>query len=95
MKSVSFFFSLLSAALLLSGCNNEVDPTYAPDPTDPNPGGIENVVIYPDETYQTMESFAASDCWAPNYVGEYWSSSEKEEIAKLLFSQNISNGQPE
>ena len=95
MKSVSYFFSLLSAALLLSGCNNEVDPTYAPDPTDPNPGGIENVVIYPDETYQTMESFAASDCWAPNYVGEYWSSSEKEEIAKLLFSQNISNGQPE
>lgn len=46
-------------------------------------------------THQTINGFAASDAWMMNYVGKYWSSSEKEDIAKLLFSQTITNGQPE
>ncbi|MCD8044728.1 MAG: beta-glycosidase [Tannerellaceae bacterium] len=46
-------------------------------------------------TYQEMEGFGASDCWAPNFVGKYWTSAQKEKIARLLFSQEIKNGQPE
>ena len=94
MRNVHFFRVIMVVALF-TGCGNDVDPTYAPEPKDLNAGGTENVVIYPDETYQTIESFSASDCWAPNYIGTYWTSSEKEDIARLLFSKNINDGQPE
>ncbi len=42
-----------------------------------------------------MEGFAASDCWLPNQIGQYWIDN-RNEIAQLLFSQNISaDGQPQ
>ena len=46
-----------------------------------------------NNTYQEMEGFGASDCWLGNVIGQYWGS--KLEIARLLFSKNISNGQPQ
>lgn len=78
-------------------CNDDPTPTIAPGSgTNGGGDGTEaNVVINTSKTFQTIESFAASDCWAPNYIGTYWSEDEKEGIAKLLFSQNIQNGQPE
>lgn len=46
------------------------------------------------KTYQEMEGFGASDCWLPNQIGQYWTAN-RNEIAQLLFSQNISTaGQP-
>jgi len=39
--------------------------------------------------YQTMEGFAASDCWTADFVGKYWNSDKKEQIARWLFSQEI------
>ncbi|MDR1682274.1 MAG: T9SS type A sorting domain-containing protein [Candidatus Symbiothrix sp.] len=46
--------------------------------------------------YQTIESFAASDCWLGQYVGKYWQSDPKNTIAKYLFSRNYkSDGSPE
>ncbi len=54
------------------------------------------IVIDPSETYQTIEGFAASDCWNGNYVGQYWQETAKNMIAKLLFSQNLkTDGSPE
>lgn len=54
------------------------------------------IQIDPTRTYQTINGFAASDCWTGNYVGQYWSDPVKERIAKYLFSQNFSyNGSPE
>lgn len=46
------------------------------------------------KTYQEMEGFAASDCWLPNQIGQYWTSN-RFDIATLLFSQNIAaDGNP-
>lgn len=82
------------SALLIS-CNDDIEPTIAPDlGTGTNTDGKENVVININQSFQTIESFSASDCWAPNYIGMYWSETEKEEIAKLLFSKEIKNGSP-
>ncbi|MDD3078800.1 MAG: glycoside hydrolase [Paludibacter sp.] len=54
------------------------------------------VQIDPSRTYQTIDGFAASDCWSGNYVGKYWDDDVKEQISKYLFSQNFSyNGSPE
>ena len=50
-------------------------------------------VVDPSVTYQTMEGFAASDCWAPAVIGKYWTS-KRDGIAELLFSREVSNGQP-
>ena len=91
--------SLLISVLFVLACNDKVEPTIAPDLDNGDDNGnteeIYNVKIDLNKTYQVIESFSASDCWAPNYIGKYWNETEKENIAKLLFSQEIKNGQPE
>lgn len=54
----------------------------------------QKTVINEDDTYQEMEGFAASDCWLPNLIGQYWTT-HRIQIARWLFSKNISNGQPQ
>lgn len=54
------------------------------------------IVIDPSKTYQTIESFGASDCWMAKDVGYYWDDEVKEGIAKMLFSSNMAaDGSPE
>lgn len=54
------------------------------------------IEINPAITYQTINSFGASDCWCMNTVGNYWTEEVKEQIARYLFSTNTkSNGSPE
>lgn len=36
--------------------------------------------------YQTIDNFAASDCWNTEYVGRYFSTANKEKVARWLFS---------
>lgn len=94
MKKFQLIILILLSITFLS-CNDDVTPTIAPSkPTIPSEEKG-NVVINLNQTYQTIESFAASDCWASNYIGTYWSESEKEEIAKLLFSNNVKDGKPD
>lgn len=80
--------------LLSVFCKNNPAPTIAPGTGNPAEGGTD-VTIDLSKPYQTMESFAASDCWDPNYIGKHWSMAEKEAIARLLFSRSVVNGQPE
>ena len=40
------------------------------------------------KTYQEMEGFGASDCWLPNTLGTYWTST-RYDMAELLFSQTF------
>lgn len=48
-----------------------------------------------DKKYQEMEGFGASDCWLPNQIGQYWTST-RQQLAQWLFSKNISDkGEPE
>ena len=51
--------------------------------------------ISPKISYQTMVDFGASDCWTADFVGKYFSNTEKEKAAKWLFSQEMdANGNP-
>jgi O-glycosyl hydrolase len=77
----NILFGLLSS-MLMAG-NVQAQSTY-------------NVTINPSKSYQTIVDFGASDCWTADFVGKYFSTSEKEKSAKWLFSQSFdANGNPE
>ena len=62
------------------------------DPEDP-----EQIVLNVNDqlTYQTIDNFGASDAWSGQFVGN-WPAAKKQEIANLLFSQELdSDGNPE
>ncbi|MCQ2289342.1 MAG: xylanase [Muribaculaceae bacterium] len=44
------------------------------------------VTINENETFQTIDNFAASDCWNTEYVGRYFSNANREKVARWLFS---------
>lgn len=84
----------LSCIAGLCACSD--DKTFVPEyevklPTDTTI----NVTINASKAYQIIDGFASSDAWDMEYVGNYWSTSNKEGIAKLLFSQQIHSGNPE
>ena len=46
-------------------------------------------------TYQNIDNWAASDCWTAEFVGRYFSQTNKEKVAKWLFSTRMdANGNP-
>jgi O-glycosyl hydrolase len=62
-----------------------------------NGGGSDDatVTVNAATKYQTIEGFAASDCWMGNFVGK-WNGDNKAAVAKYLFSQNFDgSGNPE
>ncbi len=55
-----------------------------------------NVKIDDGKKFQTIEYFGASDAWATQYIGDFWSDAHREKIARLLFSQKLDKyGNPE
>ena len=88
MKHRNLFIGLSCMAAGLCACNDEY--TFVPEyevklPTDTTI----NVTIDASTVYQTIDGFASSDAWDMEYVGKYWSTSNKEAIAKLLFSAKL------
>lgn len=60
-----------------------------------SPAVAATVTIDAAVTYQTLRGFGASDAWNIDYVGRYWSQTQKETIAERLFSTAFaSNGSP-
>jgi O-glycosyl hydrolase len=54
------------------------------------------VTIDTSVSYQTIQDFGASDCWTTEFIGDYFSETEKAKGAKWLFSQQMDeNGNPE
>lgn len=49
----------------------------------------QKLTIKPKNTYQTMHSFGASDCWSLQMVGKYYTVEKREKIAELLFSKEV------
>lgn len=46
--------------------------------------------------YQTIHGFGSSDAWNAEYVGKYWSTNVKDDVAKKLFSKTVDvNGNPQ
>ena len=55
-----------------------------------------SVTIDASVSYQTIRDFGASDCWTTEFIGDYFSETEKAKGAKWLFSQQMDeDGNPE
>lgn len=91
--------SLLILSLLCStvACSDDSpvtpDTPDTPDPEVPTNSVEKLVTISPGQTFQTITSFGASDCWSPAFVGKSWTKG-RDGITELLFSSDIVNGQP-
>ena len=77
-----------------------MDSTQQVDPENPGDAPTyafqtmsKTVKVNPDTRFQVIEGFGASDCWLPNKIGQYWTS-KRNDLATLLFSQEIVDGQP-
>jgi O-glycosyl hydrolase len=44
------------------------------------------VTLRPEQQFQTIHSFAASDAWSVQFLGEYWPAAQRRRAADLLFS---------
>ncbi|MBO0947984.1 glycoside hydrolase [Fibrella forsythiae] len=44
------------------------------------------VTVKPDQTFQTIHSFGASDCWSAQFIGQNYPLAKREQIADWLFS---------
>lgn len=91
--------------ILLISCNKGGPPL--PPPTPQNPciyNGVDTCAIATkaikatvdlNQTFQTIHSFGASDCWGIKYIGKNWPDAKKNQIADLLFSKDFdANGNP-
>lgn len=45
--------------------------------------------INPNETYQSIDGFGASDAWRCQFVGENWPEAKRNQIAEWLFSKEL------
>lgn len=97
------YFLCLLLLFILPVCNEVPDPEINEpngpvnpnEPGEPDPKIDGSVTIDVGKVFQTIDGFSASDCWTANHVGKDWVESEKEAIARLLFSRNVNNGIPE
>lgn len=81
---------LIGLSCMAGFCACDDEYTFVPEyevklPTDTTI----NVRIDASQVYQTIDGFASSDAWDMEYVGKYWSASNKEAIARLLFSREV------
>ena len=88
--------SALSAAAALTASCSDDDYVFKPDyEVTVKADTTVNVTINGAVTHQTIDGFASADAWNMDYVGKYWSENAKEGIARLLFSKDIKNNQPD
>jgi len=60
-----------------------------------DPSGAREIPINVDTQYQEIDNFGASGAWTAAGIGKYWSDAKKEEVATLLFSQEMkADGSP-
>lgn len=94
MKNIKILLSFFGFTLMMLSCSSE--STFHPDYVlTRNADTTMTVNIDANTTYQTIDGFASSDAWNMDFIGKYWSQNSKDDIAKMLFSQKITNGQPE
>lgn len=88
-------YLLFACLSVLASCGDDgTEPDVNPsDPDEPTASVEKLVTIDAGQTYQTIAGFGASDCWSPAYVGRTWTRS-REGITELLFSSEITDGQP-
>lgn len=67
-------FIWLICGSLLCACSEKADFSYE---------------LQPEQRFQTIHNFAASDAWHLQYIGKNWPEAKKEHMADLLFSQEL------
>lgn len=50
------------------------------------------VTVRPNQTFQTIHSFGASDCWSAQFIGQHYPLAKREQIADWLFSLETDKG---
>lgn len=89
--NISFYIVL---TLGIMSCNKGIALPDSNNNTDTTNTDITELIININEKNQTIDGFAASDCWSGNYIGRDWEESQRTAIADLLFSQEIKNNNP-
>jgi O-glycosyl hydrolase len=89
---------------LLFSCSKGGAPTPPPQPANPCIyNGVDTCAMAKaikanidlGQTFQTIHSFGASDCWTIKYIGKNWPDNKRNEIADLLFSKSFdASGNP-
>ena len=89
-KAKFYIGVLLLANLLFTSCAEEIDKEITtPIST------LRDLNVNLDMNLQTMESFGASDAWRCNNIGKNWPMDKRNQIADLLFSQEVdASGNP-
>lgn len=55
-----------------------------------------SISIEPSQTIQTIDNFGASSAWFTEFIGKYWEPTQRENMARWLFSSRLDkNGNPE
>jgi O-glycosyl hydrolase len=95
---------LILVLFLVVSCGKGGAPAPAQQPLNPcMVNGIDTcaaskvikVTINLSQTFQTIHSFGASDCWSVKYIGKNWPEAKRNEIADLLFSKGFdASGNP-
>ncbi|MCH7401872.1 glycoside hydrolase [Belliella kenyensis] len=85
-KKISTKLLLATSWMMLSfsSCNDN-NPQ---DQDNDKQGNVVKLNLEPNETFQQIDHFGASDAWSGQFVGA-WSDAKKNAIADLLFSQEI------
>lgn len=91
MKPYSF---IIFSWLCLAACGGSFSSDPQPEPPDAGNSVEKAVTIDAGQTFQTIAGFGASDCWSPAFVGKHWTR-QRNAIARLLFSSEITDGQPQ
>ncbi len=78
------YLKILPIIFLILSCNekNQEDNNTGEETSE----DVATLTINPDNTYQSIDNFGASDAWSIQFVGN-WPDPKKNEIADLLFSK--------
>jgi O-glycosyl hydrolase len=92
-KIISMRVNTILVLFFLSGCDVIAAGEVTQNLQDNDPVLI---TIHAEEKRQTIHNFGASDAWSTQFVGKYWPTEKREQIADLLFSMEFdSQGNPE
>ena len=81
------FFLGCTSALVLMGLSSAFTPSDTLNTAQVAKAPAPVVVrVLPNQTYQTMHSFGASDCWSAQFIGQNYPLAKREQIANWLFS---------
>lgn len=94
----SKLFNVFAISLLLlfnnASCSDSNNEDEGGGGTPPSNNHL-TITLKPNNTFQTIHSFGASDAWSTQFVGKNWPISKRNQIADYLFSQDFdAQGRP-